>query len=629
MSDNVVQSHFFQEHELQELQQLYDKLTATWQRMEALETRFETEIQAVSKNYEKSIRNLLHYMALRQEDIREFQNQLSSYGLSSLGRVESHVQHSMIKVMNMIDYILGRIPEFARKTPPVDYKGGKDYLELHTRNLLGKSEHRPVSIMVTMPSQAADHYQLVRELVASGMDVMRINCAHDDPAVWEKMIENLRKAERELSRSCKVFMDLGGPKIRTGAIGPGPQVVKIRPVRDEKGKTITPATVYLVADKTENFITDISIPQLPVSKKFLKKLSTDVVLECKDLRGKKRKLKVVKVEYNHCLLETSQTCYVGPGTELFSISKKHSQLSVDSAKIRNLPAKEQSLMLKDGDTLFLLAEPVPGKNAEYDDAGKLIEPAQISCTMPEVFQNLKKEERVYFDDGKIAGVIQSISKKQIKVEITSAEVSKLSADKGINFPDSELNMHSLTEKDLQDLDFVTKNADVIGYSFVQRPEDILKLHEELAKRNADKVGIVLKIETRKAFENLPRLLLTGMRRAPLGVMIARGDLAIECGFERMAEVQEEILWICEAAHVPVIWATQVLENLAKTGKPSRAEITDASMSVRAECVMLNKGPYIVNALEALDNILRRMSGHQSKKKSMLRKLRLSLMEESR
>jgi len=106
-------------------------------------------------------------------------------------------------------------------------------------------------------------------------------------------------------------------------------------------------------------------------------------------------------------------------------------------------------------------------------------------------------------------------------------------------------------------------------------------------------------------------------------MIARGDLAVECGYERLAEVQEEILWIAEAAHCPVIWATQVLETLAKEGIPSRAEITDAAMSNRAECVMLNKGPHIVKAVQTLDDILQRMDAHQSKKQSMLRELRLA------
>jgi len=117
--------------------------------------------------------------------------------------------------------------------------------------------------------------------------------------------------------------------------------------------------------------------------------------------------------------------------------------------------------------------------------------------------------------------------------------------------------------------------------------------------------------------------LAAMRARSFGIMIARGDLAVECGPQRLAEVQEEILWICEAAHAPVIWATQVLESLAKKGMPSRSEITDAAMGERAECVMLNKGPYAVTCVRVLADILKRMQAHQEKKRSLLRQLRLA------
>jgi len=181
----------------------------------------------------------------------------------------------------------------------------------------------------------------------------------------------------------------------------------------------------------------------------------------------------------------------------------------------------------------------------------------------------------------------------------------------------------LTAKDLEDLPFIARHADLIGYSFVRHADDIFQLHRHLADLHADRLGLILKVETRHAFAELPKLLLACMRGGPFGVMIARGDLAVECGFERMAEVQEEILWVCEAAHTPVIWATQVLESLAKTGMPSRAEVTDAAMSERAECVMLNKGPFIREAVRTLDNILRRMQAHQAKKRAMLRPLHLA------
>jgi pyruvate kinase len=141
--------------------------------------------------------------------------------------------------------------------------------------------------------------------------------------------------------------------------------------------------------------------------------------------------------------------------------------------------------------------------------------------------------------------------------------------------------------------------------------------------DARHLGLILKIETRKAFDNLPKLILAAMHTRSIGIMIARGDLAVECGYQRLAEVQEEVLWICEAAHVPVIWATQVLESLAKKGIPSRSEITDAAMGERAECVMLNKGPYAVTTVRVLADILKRMQAHQEKKRSMLRELNLA------
>jgi pyruvate kinase len=87
-----------------------------------------------------------------------------------------------------------------------------------------------------------------------------------------------------------------------------------------------------------------------------------------------------------------------------------------------------------------------------------------------------------------------------------------------------------------------------------------------------------------------------------------------------------MLWLCEAAHMPVIWATQVLDTLARTGRPSRAEVTDAAMAVRAECVMLNKGPFVAEAAGALDNILRRMEQHQYKKHSLYRRPHVQLPE---
>jgi pyruvate kinase len=202
----------------------------------------------------------------------------------------------------------------------------------------------------------------------------------------------------------------------------------------------------------------------------------------------------------------------------------------------------------------------------------------------------------------------------------------LRAEKGINLPESDLHVAALSPEDLEDLKFVVQYADMVGLSFANHPADVESLVQymkQLCKGGGEIPAVVLKIETKTGFENLPDLLLTAMQSASCGVMIARGDLAIECGFGRLAEVQEQILWVCEAAHVPVIWATQVLEGMAKSGLPTRAEVTDAAMGQRAECIMLNKGEHIVGATKSLDEILLRMQDHQTKKRSLLRKLSIA------
>jgi pyruvate kinase len=252
-------------------------------------------------------------------------------------------------------------------------------------------------------------------------------------------------------------------------------------------------------------------------------------------------------------------------------------------------------------------------------------PFQATCTAPAILDAIGEGARVSIDDGRFSGAVVGRAGEALVVAVDQAKLggAKLKPEKGLNFPETALALDPLTTKDRVDLDFVVRHADMIGYSFVQTADDIRRLQGELAARSARwrEIGIVAKIETPVAVRNLPEIIVAAAGRQPFGVMIARGDLAVEIGFARLAEMQEELLWLAEAAHVPVIWATQVLEKLVKSGLPSRGEMTDAAMAARAECVMLNKGPNVVAAIEALDGLFRRMAEHQSKKTPTLRALR--------
>ncbi len=251
----------------------------------------------------------------------------------------------------------------------------------------------------------------------------------------------------------------------------------------------------------------------------------------------------------------------------------------------------------------------------------LRDPQPVSAgTLPEALNFVKTGDRIFIDDGKIGGVVRETNVEFLELEITSpAEgVISIKSEKGLNFPDSPINIAALAEEDQKNLDFVTTHATAVGLSFVHRAADLEALHECLARLGHDNFGIIAKIETTEAVHRLGEILLGGLDLPNFGVLIARGDLAVEVGFENLAFVQEDILCMCDAAHVPVIIATQVLETLAKSGLPTRAEITDAAMGIRAECVMLNKGPHILDALRTLANLLAIEERHQMKKRQIFK-----------
>ena len=234
-------------------------------------------------------------------------------------------------------------------------------------------------------------------------------------------------------------------------------------------------------------------------------------------------------------------------------------------------------------------------------------------------------QRLLIDDGKITAMIDAVEPGFVIATVTrcKAEGARLKPEKGINLPDTDLTVPALTEKDMEDLAFVAAHADGVEFSFVQHPDDVLALQRELARLRPDdwhELALILKIETARAVHRLPDIIVAAAARQPVAIMIARGDLALEIGFARLAEMQEEILWISEAAQVPVIWATQVLEHLVKEGMPNRGELTDAASAARAECVMLNKGPFLFEAIAALDALLGRMDDHLHKKTPQLRRL---------
>jgi pyruvate kinase len=570
------------------------------------------EIAAAHPSHRRSAANLIHYLELRRHDVRKLQTRLGDLGLSSLGRSEAQVLATVEAVLSVLARLTNHpLPDLAAG---VAVGEGSKLLAGNADRLLGIApEKRTTRIMVTMPSGAAHDHRLVEQMIARGMDIARVNCAHDDAHAWEQMIAIIRSVPETAGRRCLVAMDLAGPKLRTGPLQRGPRAVRLAPSRDKLGRVEAPALARLTTtiDKVAVGRRLIEIPVEDAA--WIERRRPGDHIELCDSRGAKRTWEIVEIAPGGCVVSIEQTTYVATGIKLVC----DGQFNEDAVVIGNLPELEQAHRVVTGDHVVLTrsldpAVPTPPGTTHH-----------IGCTLPVVFSRARAGDRVCLDDGKINGVIDRVTADEIELIVTEARPGgvNLKEGKGINLPDTDLQLDALTDKDHDDLTFVARHADLINMSFVRRPADVEQLQAELRRLDADSVGIVLKIENVAAFENLPELLLTAMRHEKVGVMIARGDLAVEVGFERLAEVQEEIMWACEAAHVPVIWATQVLDTLARTGQPSRAEVSDAAMSERAECVMLNKGPHITEAIIALNSILTRMQQHQHKKRSLLRRLR--------
>ena len=359
------------------------------------------------------------------------------------------------------------------------------------------------------------------------------------------------------------------------------------------------------------------VPIIPVDGRLLAGARPGDVIELCDSRGRRRRLDVSTVHEGAVEATSDRTVYLATGTPL---ERRRAGKRVGRGHVGGLPPAAAFIRLERGDRLRVRLGDAPGSAAVVADDGSIGTPAMVSCDLEDVFRAVAVGDRMLFDDGAIETVVDRVTHDELEVIVQRPESAKLKAEKGINLPDTTLSSPALTDADRQALAVIAPHADLISLSYVGPVEDLLDLRRALDGLGRSDVAIGLKIERASAFTELPRLLLSALERLPVAVMIARGDLAIEIGYERLAEVQEEILWLCEAAHIPTIWATQVAESLAKDGVPTRAEVTDAAWASRAECVMLNKGPHIADAIRFVDDVLARMHEHQDKNTSLLRRL---------
>lgn len=241
-------------------------------------------------------------------------------------------------------------------------------------------------------------------------------------------------------------------------------------------------------------------------------------------------------------------------------------------KLRVGIIQDNALDLKQGDTFYFTNEKCIG-TAE-----------QVYLSYPNFHNDVKVNEKILLDDGKIEVLVKDIDHdaKRVKVEVVTPGV--LSSNKGINLPDTKISLPSLSEKDLNDLDFIiSQDIDWVALSFVRTPQDVTELRERIKNKNSN-AKIISKIEKPEALIHLREIIL-----ASDAVMVARGDLGVELPLEQIPMIQKNIVRKCIHRAKPVIIATQMMESMIDRPRPNRSEITDVANAVMegADAVMLS------------------------------------------
>lgn len=266
-------------------------------------------------------------------------------------------------------------------------------------------------------------------------------------------------------------------------------------------------------------------------------------------------------------------------------------------KIRVGRFEGDGIDLRRGDKVIVTAAAVTGR------AGLI--PSQYKT----IAKDVTKGERILLDDGKLELRVLSSDGKEVQCEVVQG--GRLTNNKGMNLPDSDLSTTALTSKDKRDAELAIElGVDFLALSFVRAAKDVQQLQRFLAKHKAD-IPIISKIERPEAVEHMDEII-----QASYGIMVARGDLGIELPAEQVPLIQRELIDRARQCAVPVIVATQMLESMLSATRPTRAEVGDVANAAlcSADAVMLSgetaSGQFPVEAVQTMDKILREIENHQ-------------------
>lgn len=310
---------------------------------------------------------------------------------------------------------------------------------------------------------------------------------------------------------------------------------------------------------------------------------------------------MIKTGVNMCRLNFSHDTGDAQGSKIDNIREISKELDTPIAVLCDLQGPKHRIgnfktddkyPLTVGGTFILDNNPEPGDET------------RVQLPDEDVLNSLKAGDRVLLNDGKIEFIIEKAETNKLTAKVIRG--TEIWSRRGFNLPDTEVATSVLTVKDREDLEYaITKNPDYIAISFVQKPEDVIETREFIKARTSHPIKIISKIERPNAVERFEEIV-----KVTDGIMIARGDLAVEVPFEKVPAMQRMMIRECRKHNKPVIVATQMLGSMVETEFPTRAEISDVSIAayLRADSTMTSEettiGDHPIKVVDTMARILK-------------------------
>ncbi|HJD68430.1 MAG TPA: hypothetical protein K8V54_01650, partial [Corynebacterium kroppenstedtii] len=370
-------------------------------------------IDAADAEHREGVRNVQHFARLQADDARDIVAQLRAVGIrvSDQAPVADQLRAAKTLLQNLggkpSDYgdadraAEGDTYDITRLAAAIERS--QEQLASNSSALLGEPrEGMPSCVMVTLPTEAADDPDLVQSFADAGMDIARINCAHDTPEAWRAMAANVRATSARVGRDIKISMDLPGPKLRVGAIEPGPRIARTRVTRTKTGRILTPSKLW-ITPFDHNATTPAPVPEglpgrptlaIQVDPEWLQTVNEGDELSMLDARGSKRYMTVHKVTDEGVLAYGRQNVYLANGSLVACQYIK--------TRIHGIGRSEQRVHVDVGSRLILTIDPTP--TDPTDDI-----PA-VNCGEPEAIRSLDVGSTVLFDDAKIECEVTSVTR---------------------------------------------------------------------------------------------------------------------------------------------------------------------------------------------------------------------------